>query len=400
MNNEFNFNSDNDDSFWKLNSPSSDQFDTYKFDFSSQPMDSFLEPDFSLDNNSPNFAEEIELSTIASPPTASNNSPIMSNFDQTAPIPPQFPSTNFHSNISNFNNMNPSMNGMNGMFGMNGMNMMNGIGNMGSINQMNINHQPNIPNMNNVTINPNVHMQKSNTQDALPTSTHRRTPSTPSSFAFPFNMMALQAIQQQQQAHELPLVQSRNRKMNSQPLPSIQDLTSSADSEFLSVCKDPDIKFNPHKLGFIPQKFWPDRDYTFGELVTDFFQRKNNANSRFYHKLYNALKISENDPFYAEYLGIEWITEKVLKVDKKKFARLLGIKTIDGSLFHQQGNFPSHGFFELGTNDALSYVSQSDLEDVDYENVRLLVHQAGVFVRGCTEDAIEGCRWVSSRKRH
>jgi hypothetical protein len=171
------------------------------------------------------------------------------------------------------------------------------------------------------------------------------------------------------------------------------------DAEFMQICADPAVKFNPHRLGFIPTTFWPDQDSTFDDLVADFFQKKNNSNSRFSHKLFNALKIAEEDPFYVTFLGVEWLTEFILKVDKKVFARLLGIKTIDGSLFHQQGNFPSHGFIELSERAARESLADTDLEGVDYENVRLLTHQPGIFIRGCTEEGIEHCKWINSRKR-
>ena len=88
-----------------------------------------------------------------------------------------------------------------------------------------------------------------------------------------------------------------------------------------------------------------------------------------------------------------------MKIDKRIFARLLGIKTIDGSLFHQQGNFPSHGFVELNEKEAAAEVSPEHLEGVDYETVRLLVHNPGIFTRDCTEEDIERCKWISTRKR-
>lgn len=235
---------------------------------------------------------------------------------------------------------------------------------------------------------------------------HRRTPSTPSKIP----------VRQFKQFHAEPLpaeqisITTKNQRLRSQPMFQANHERNASlptqfyvdpnipDDDFLSICQDQDIKFNPVQLGFIPSTFWPDHDFTFGELVANFFQRKNNANSRFSHKLYNALKIADFDPFYADFTGIEWVNDRVLKVDKRVFARLLGIKTIDGSLFHQQGNFPSHGFVELGSRDALQYVTQEDLEDVDFEKVRLLIHPAGVFVRGCTEQAILHCKWTSCRK--
>jgi hypothetical protein len=187
-------------------------------------------------------------------------------------------------------------------------------------------------------------------------------------------------------------------RQHSLPSPAPPEL-GDVDLEFAQICADGAVRFNPHHLGFIPSNFWFDQEYTFGDLVADFFQKKNNSNSRFSHKLYNALKIAEEDPFYVTFLGIEWVTDHVLKIDKKIFARLLGIKTIDGSLFHQQGNFPSHGFVELNERAAHEAVSEADLEGVDYENVRLLTHQPGIFIRGCTEEAIDRCKWISSRKR-
>jgi hypothetical protein len=153
-------------------------------------------------------------------------------------------------------------------------------------------------------------------------------------------------------------------------------------------------------LGFIPGRFWQNQDLTFGHLVQDFFQRKNNANSRFSHKLYNALKITLEDPFYIEFIGVEWVTDRVLKIDKHVFARLLGIKIIDGSLFHQQGNFPSHGFVELAEKNALQWVTPEILAGVDFDNVRLLVHQEGIVTRNCTEEDIDKCKWISARKRN
>ncbi|KAH0786206.1 hypothetical protein GPJ56_009883 [Histomonas meleagridis] len=231
-------------------------------------------------------------------------------------------------------------------------------------------------------------------QQSTPQFHHRRTPSQPT----PTPQVNIMNLFTQVQIAKI-IKASQNIRQKSLPVPQIQSIMSTADQEFKAICSDPEVKFNPHALGFIPRSYWPDKDFTFGELVTDFFQRKNNANSRFYHKLYNALKIIDDDPFYIDFIGIEWVNDKVLKVDKNVFARLLGIKTIDGSLFHQQGNFPSHGFVELGSKDCLQYVTESDLEGVDFDKVRLLVHQSGVFTRGCTESTIEQCKWISSRKR-
>jgi hypothetical protein len=152
---------------------------------------------------------------------------------------------------------------------------------------------------------------------------------------------------------------------------------------------------SPSHLGFIPGSVWTDQQIRFSDLVREFFQRKNNVNSRFSHKLFNALRLSEANPVYAKLVGVSWLTDTILKVDKRAFARLLGVRSIDGSLFHQQGNFPSHGFVEIGAGDVKDMCpSGIDLSSIDFENVRLLYHADGIFHRGCTERDIERCRWA------
>ena len=364
MNNDFNFpSSDNEENFWHINSPG-EAFDSFKFDISS-PMESFLEPKSPNDKNifNANPSPEVHASSL------DNQNLIDSNQKNSE-----------RDNIFGHEQMDDDIFGNDSFFDAHFSNS--------------------FQNSNNFNFESHFQMNPNNQRNGLPLppqAHHRRNISSPS---FQFNFNSLATPKPRQESHEIPVMTNRNTRMSSQPLPLTPEVTSSSDKEFQAVCNDPSILFNPHKLGFIPHSYWPDKDFTFGELVKDFFQRKNSKNSRFYHKLYNSLKIFESDPFYAEYLGIEWINNNVLKVDKQKFARLLGIKTIDGSLFHQQGNFPTHGFVELSTNNAKNFVSERDLVGVDYENVRLLVHQAGVFVRGCTENVIESCRWVNTRKRH
>jgi hypothetical protein len=215
----------------------------------------------------------------------------------------------------------------------------------------------------------------------MPVAHHRRTISEPSSSP---------------KLHVLPAVHSR---VASLPVPIIAIDDDSCELEFDAICADSSITFNPHKLGFIPLDAWEDRDFTFGELVRSHFRKKCSLTTRFFHKLFNALKIVESDSFYSVFLGIEWASHSILKVDKKSFARLLGIKTIDGSLFHCQGNFPSHGFREIGVWEAKGKVSEENLLNVDFDCVRLLVHATGLFVRGANSDVVEHCKWVNSRRR-
>jgi hypothetical protein len=167
---------------------------------------------------------------------------------------------------------------------------------------------------------------------------------------------------------------------------------------FLTACHDPKWHFNPRQLGFIPKSQWLDHEMTFGEVVQDFFQKKNSSACRFSHKLFNALRLCDWNQSYFRIVGVAWIDNSFIKVDKQAFARLLGIRSIDGSLFHQQGNFPSHGFIEIGSGDVKGSSAESlDLNGVDFENVRLLYHQDKLFTRDGTEHDIQRCRWAQVR---
>ncbi|OHS94430.1 hypothetical protein TRFO_39380 [Tritrichomonas foetus] len=239
------------------------------------------------------------------------------------------------------------------------------------------------------------------TNNELPVQ-HRRTISTPQRVLSP---QPVYPTIQTPIMQQLPIAMStcdfqRMRPMYSPPTFVFRIPDFSPDNAtFYTVCNDISLRFNPRRIGFIPPNMWEDRDMTFGECVQEFFQRKNNANSRFSHKLFNSLKLSEYNPIYTPFVGVKWLNENILRVDKRAFARLLGIKSIDGSLFHQQGNFPSHGFFEIGAGDVQRYCPPNiDLTGVDFENVRLLIHTENLFKRGCTEADIEHCRWANTRK--
>jgi hypothetical protein len=81
------------------------------------------------------------------------------------------------------------------------------------------------------------------------------------------------------------------------------------------------------------------------------------------------------------------------------FARLIGVKSVDGCLFHRQGNFPSYGFAELPVEQARMIVPEHVLAGVDFDTVRLLRHEPGVFVRGCGPHVEKMCKWRSKRQK-
>jgi hypothetical protein len=177
------------------------------------------------------------------------------------------------------------------------------------------------------------------------------------------------------------------------------ELRRSVDRGFLGLCFDRPLFLNPHLLHFIPSTAWTNGDVAFADLVTDFFQRKNTGNCRFVHKLYNALQITQADQICFQYIGVQWVDEIALKVDGKIFAQLLGIKSVDGGLFHSQGNFKAYGFSELTPAEADVMPPNEMLDGIDYEHVRLLMHRAGQFVQHATEETILTCTRVPTPSR-
>ena len=159
-------------------------------------------------------------------------------------------------------------------------------------------------------------------------------------------------------------------------------------SDFNRAISDPNLTINPRKLGFIPNAIWQDKEVPFSVIVKDFFQRKNSSTCRFIHKLYNAQRLTEADPSFIPIVGVTWVSDKILRINREVFAKLLMIKAVEGSLFNKQGNFPSHGFDEVEPE-----VARSMFPDFDFSLERLLIHRHEHFVRGCSEEDVVLCKW-------
>jgi hypothetical protein len=177
--------------------------------------------------------------------------------------------------------------------------------------------------------------------------------------------------------------------------PELEGIGPSSNAAYESALSDPSLTVSPQTLELLPSNYWLNLDNTFGDLVTKFFQRKNNANSRFPHKLFNALKLVEIFPNYYPLIGAQWVTDHIFKIDKFIFGRLLGITSIDGGLFHRQGNFPSHGFAELSAAEFDNLRGIVDISDVDQDRVRLLFHRGNSFNKSSTEESLLQCKWIT-----
>lgn len=165
---------------------------------------------------------------------------------------------------------------------------------------------------------------------------------------------------------------------------------------FDEVCSDNTVTLNPRRLNFIPSSSWPNESMSFGMIVSTFFRKRNSTHCKFPFKLFNALQITERYPEFIPHVGVQWATDTIIKVDREPFARLIGVKTIEGSLFHQQGNFPSHGFVELPFKESDQLSRSLHFGPADLSVVRYVTHIAGKFIRGCTEEDLDQCRWSNT----
>jgi hypothetical protein len=163
---------------------------------------------------------------------------------------------------------------------------------------------------------------------------------------------------------------------------------------FDQAMSDPLFTINPTALGFIPHEAWSDQEVPFGQLVMTFFRRRNSMHCKFPYKLFNALLLTRKLPRFFPLVGIRWVTEDIFLVQKLIFAQLLGVRTIDGSLFHQQGNFPSHGFVELSFQEAKQIGAENGIFEVDATNMRFLKHANGGFTSNDVVLDPEQLKWA------
>lgn len=167
---------------------------------------------------------------------------------------------------------------------------------------------------------------------------------------------------------------------------------------FSTLVNDPKVCLEPLRLGFIPQKYWEDEKIMMRDLIADYFRGMPNVNARFSHKLYNALQIVKNDPFYSLFFGVEWLNDTVLRVNGPLFACILGFDDYKTSIFGKNGQLAIHGFIELDERSALAYCDISELADIDFQQIRILLHSDGIFTAHATENDILNCRWARARR--
>lgn len=91
--------------------------------------------------------------------------------------------------------------------------------------------------------------------------------------------------------------------------------------------------------------------------------------------------ITKTFPDSYPFIGVVWVTDRVFKVNSTIFAYLLGIHSIQGGLFHKQGNFSRHNYQQVLKQNSHDIETNVDISDVDDFLIRLFIDSENRFSR-------------------
>ena len=143
------------------------------------------------------------------------------------------------------------------------------------------------------------------------------------------------------------------------------------------------LLFQPMALSFEPYEYWlfQERTLSFNDLVCKFFRHNKTNFTKFMYKLYDMLRITTVFPSLRHAVGVYFINNVAISVDKYAMINMLALnpKNVDGSLFHKQGNFPTHGFIEVSNE---NYKEAGFTKNPVYKSksVRILFNKDHKFV--------------------
>ena len=150
---------------------------------------------------------------------------------------------------------------------------------------------------------------------------------------------------------------------------------------------------DPVALQFIPKSTWASWKPTSVQGLHDtYFSRKNSVSRRFEHKLWNALQITTRRPDLYPAVGVMWVSETIIQVNRVIFGKLLGLEKSTSALFNMQGSFPTHGFTEL-TLDEVRIVAGVKSTTSDFDECRFFVRKDGKFTRHSKEADVMACSY-------
>ncbi|OHT11561.1 hypothetical protein TRFO_18916 [Tritrichomonas foetus] len=195
-------------------------------------------------------------------------------------------------------------------------------------------------------------------------------------------------------------IQQNLIQYNVYPLPNGRDMT------FEEAYSNDTLYLMPTALKLLPEKYWESqpKTLTFKQLVDDYFKQTRNNNATFMLKLYNLLMITSNVPMLEKAIGIKWVSPRVIEVSRLGLVNIFKVResTVDGAMFHRQGNFSTHQFVEIGE------VNYKKYEFYEYPNIekipgdtKFFIHEPRVFThRIMTEHELRTIRYSNEAKKN
>lgn len=153
------------------------------------------------------------------------------------------------------------------------------------------------------------------------------------------------------------------------------------------------LEFSAKELNLYPKRAWTASTVTFIDMYTNHFQCKSNRKVKFEHKLWNALQLTSLRPDLYPLVGVIWLSDSIIQVNRISFGRLLGLEKSTSALFNVQGSFPTHGFDEL-TLDEVKQTTHVNSPSPDFSECRFFVRKDGLFSRFSPESDVSLCTYT------
>lgn len=174
---------------------------------------------------------------------------------------------------------------------------------------------------------------------------------------------------------------------------------------FEDVYNDSTCILNPMELHLLPEKYWSQQPstMTFAQIVNTYFKQNRTQNSTFMLKLYNLLLISIQCPILEKALGARWLNDNVIDISRSGLINIFNVRenTVDGSMFHRQGNFSTHKFIEINESNfqQLGFYEYPKMPRIQGDT-KFFIHEPHVFTRRpMTEAELKMIRYSNEAKK-
>ena len=158
------------------------------------------------------------------------------------------------------------------------------------------------------------------------------------------------------------------------------------------------VTLDVHAAQFVPHEYWllQKRIWTVRELMTSYFRLRTAKHATFQYKLANALKLTASHPDLFRVIGVMWVTDRVIMVNKSILSKLLGVGKATTAIFSTQGVFLTHGFVEVPP--ACVNPLFDRIPNYNHGSCKFFTRPDGKFSARSSEDEISVCRYIPPKR--